>query len=311
MNVNLLTIDGLSATSLQPRTRMANKADGDSPLALGEVQGPAGKPGLASGESRGGRGESVLTTASASGADKSQSYNITANTQETDQKPLPRCCLGTARRGGGFESILKRRLVSDESSDENGDGEVAAKPQELVTGDKTEQALTAFQGIAVSAEQKQSIADGKATSNQPTQAVPGALTKADNLSSIETQAAGGNMGGVQRSVSQQTQATSAGGSQTVPSTAAKITDAQQGQQQSEASSNVDTEQTRGNSEMASPRSADNTVKMNVSENQSQDGSGKPAESANQNNHSGDAQSIDLPSQSGVVQSQTAALSAVT
>jgi hypothetical protein len=53
--------------------------------------------------------------------------------------------------------------------------------------------------------------------------------------------------------------------------------------------------------------------MNVSANPPQAGSDKPAESANQNNRSGDTESIDVPSQSGVVQSQTqfAALSAVT
>ncbi len=291
MNLNLLTIDALSATAAQPvRTgpaRKAGKADGldnaDSQLAFGGVEGPAG----------GKRGESVLTTASARGADKSKSYNITTNTQETGQKPLNR----------GFKNILKRRLVSDESSDESGDGKVAAKPQNLVTSDKTGQALTAFQGaIAVSAKQKQSVTDGKATLNQPTQAVPGALTKAGNLSS----AAGGNTGGVQRSVLQQTQVVSntaqnqAGDSQAIPSTAAQTTGAQQEQRQ-----------TRGNSAAASPRLVDNTIKMNVPANTT--GSGKPVKSANQNNRSGDTQLVDATGRSGVGQSKTqfAALSAVT
>ena len=297
MNVNLLTIDALSATSLQPLTRMADKAnEGGSQL----VQGSAdSKPGLACGESRGGQDESVLTTASASGADKSQSDNITTDTQDTGPKPLKLV----------FGNVLKRRLASDESGDESGDGEVTPESQKPVTDDKAEQVVTVFPGdVVVPAQQQQPVVDNEATSNQPTQPVSGALTGTDNLSSTGTQAAGDNIGDVQPSVPQQIQATSAGDSQTVPSTAAQVMDVQQGQQQSEASPNTDTGQAAGNSVAASPPSADNTVK--TSENQPQDGSGKSVESANQNN-TVDTESIDLPNQSGAVQSETAALSAVT
>jgi hypothetical protein len=103
----------------------------------------------------------------------------------------------------------------------------------------------------------------------------------------------------------------------VPSTTAQTTGVQQGQRridsELEAPPNTDTGQTRGNSAVVSPRSVDNTVKMNVSANPQQAGSDKPVKSANQNNRGGDTESIDVPGQSGVVQSkiQFEALSAVT
>ncbi|MCJ7778071.1 MAG: flagellar hook-length control protein FliK, partial [Sedimentisphaerales bacterium] len=233
----------------------------------------------------------------------------------------PRCCLATARRGGGFENIFKRRLGPDESRSELGGGEVGTKPQKSVASDKTEQELIAFQGvIAISAEQKQSIADGKAASSQT---VLSPSTIKGNRSSAEAQAAvggglaaaGGNIGGVQRSVSRQAQAAlGTGQSQTMP---AQAQGAQQGQGQMagtpEASSNTGSGQTRGNSAAASPRLVDNTVKMNVSANPPQAGSGKPVESANQQSRGGDTESTGLANQPGQVQSKTqpAALSAVT
>jgi flagellar hook-length control protein FliK len=97
------------------------------------------------------------------------------------------------------------------------------------------------------------------------------------------------------------------GTGNLSSAAAQTMDTQQEQQQSEALPSINTGQTNGNNAVASP----NTVKMNVAENPPRAESDKPVESANQNNRGVDAQSIDLSIQSGAVQSETAALSAVT
>jgi flagellar hook-length control protein FliK len=264
MNLNLLTIDALSTTPAQPLRRMASKADG-----LGEdsTQLAFGMEDAAANKQ-----SKRLTAASSTNVeDTPQSYNTDIATQAADKEVSNR----------GFENVLKQRLVLDESGDESGDGKVAAKPKESVADDKKEQAFTLTEF----------------------QSVPCALAKADNLSSIETQAAGGNIGDVQRSVSQQTQVTSAGGSQTVPSAAAQTMGTQQGQQPSEASPSTDTGQVAGNSVAASPRSADNTVKMNVAENPPRAESDKPVESANQQHRGIDSETFGLNNQPATVESK--------
>jgi hypothetical protein len=305
MDLNILTIDALSATSAQPvclsPSRRAGKADGldkdGSQLVFGGTEGQGGNK----------RGEPVPTAASTRCKDTPQSYNI-ANTAQVSDK-------GLTKRG--FENILKRQLGPDETNDESG-GKVEAKKKKSVAGDKTQQVLTAFQGvIAISAKQKQSVADGKAVASQT---VLSPSTIKGNRSSAEAKAAvgegltaGKNMGGVRQSVSRQAQATlGTGQGQTK---LALEEGAQQGQGKTVGltgvSSNTSSGKTSGNPATKSTRSVENPVKMNVPANTN--GSGKPVESANKQSRGGNTETTTSADQQQSVQSKTqfAVLSAVT
>jgi len=286
MNVNLLTIDALSTTPAQPLRRMAGKADGpgedSSQLAFGMEDAATNK-----------QSKRLTATSSTNGTDTPQSYNTGVATQAADKEVSNR----------GFESILKRRLVLDESSDESGDGGAAAKPQELVTGDKTEQALTAFQGVIAI---KQSVADGETAVSQAVLSPP---TITGNCSSAETHAAVGreveDIGCVQQNtqVVSNTAQNQAVASQTISSAAVQTMDTQQEQQQPEASPSTDTGQAAGNSVAEPPHSADNAVKMNVAENPPRAESDKPVESANQQHRGIDSETFGLNNQPATVESK--------
>jgi hypothetical protein len=313
MDMNILTIDALSATSAQPvclsPSRRASKASGldqdGSQLVFGGTEGQTGNN----------RGQPVSKAASTRGKDTPQSYNIANNGQVSDK----------GLTNHGFENILKRQLGPDKSTGESG-GKVETKPKKSVASDKTEQVITAFQGvIAISAEQKQSVADGKAVASQT---VLSPSTIKGNRSSAEAQAdvggeftAGMNMGGVRQSVLRQSQAASSTARNQVMPSRTKTLPADQmaGTQQSQerlegvpgASSNTSSGKTSVNSAIISPRSVENAVRMNVPANTT--GSGKPVESANQQSRGGNAESTGSADQQQSVQTKTqsAALSAVT
>ena len=307
--MNVLKIDVLSATPAEPardvsahhRMGRAERLDrDDSQIALTGAESPSGNK----------RGEPATTTTEAYQADTTQSYNIAPAVQKNNKESPNR----------DFENVLKRQLKQSDS--EQNAEDVSPKTQNSGTDGKgkAEQGLilTALQnGITVLAEQKQSVTNGNAVSNQPSQSVQNASTHILNSASNETLVVvGGDLAAVtenqEQGVTRQAQATSdAAQNQAKATQAALLTPGQnaavqQGDGQGklaaakEPSSNADTGQTRGNTATVPQRVTDNSVKMNVPADGG--GSGKSAEAANQGS-SANTESVNLSGRQELVQSK--------